>query len=333
MKKLVSMLAIPLVALTLTACGNSHNQQATSSSKATTTKSSSQSTASRQGLDPANLTPQQNAALVLYYTGEHMPGAKQNDCSAHMAEQGQGAVVKIYNKDDAPKGTGPIYKTYPDGAQLLYSIILNHGVEGTKKNKIDATYYTIAGDKVYTADSDGGINKDGVTASEMVAYAQKHHGVDRVLNVAKNTKVEDLRNQTTTADNGGSQQGLTTQQLGTLVALYAHPDWFKAGVSDDEMWYESNTNGDHYNGPDGYSYVTANGDPTSWLYFKRDGDNVTVKYVDPKGDESVAEASMTTKHITVSGLVRDYYTNQSQKDEVNGYANKLKPESDYEHNN
>lgn len=38
---------------------------------------------------------------------------------------------------------------------------------------------------------------------------------------------------------------------------------------------------------------------------------------------------MVTKHVTVSGLLRDYYTNQSQKDEVNGYADQLQPESNY----
>lgn len=42
---------------------------------------------------------------------------------------------------------------------------------------------------------------------------------------------------------------------------------------------------------------------------------------------------MLTKHVTVSGLIRDYYTNQSQKDEVNGYVDKLKPISDVAVNN
>lgn len=91
-----------------------------------------------------------------------------------------------------PKGEGPLYKNYPTGASLLYSMQLNTGIKNNGKH-IDALYYTIAGNKFYLEDSDAGINADGVTVSEMVAYAKKHGGVARVLNVAQNTKVKDLR--------------------------------------------------------------------------------------------------------------------------------------------
>ena len=325
MKKIGLIIATPLLALTLAACGNTNSDNSASSSnntkiakKASNGNGASTATSSSSTLDPAHLTPAQNAALVLYYTVEHMPGADQNNYSKDMKISGQGAVVKIYNKDDVPKGEGPLYKDYPDGAELLYSVKLN---QKDSEHGIDSTYYTIAGNKTYISDSDAGISPDGVTKAEMVAYAKQHHAVKRIMNVANNTKVQDMRNQSTPTNNS---HNLSTQQLGTLVALYQEPDWFKDGISDGMMWYGSNSNG--------FSYVTANGDPTSWLYFKRNGNDVTIKYVDPKEGQSVAEASTTTKHVTVSGLLRDYYTNQSQKDEVNGYANKLKPESDYNDN-
>lgn len=125
-----------------------------------------------------------------------------------------------------------------------------------------------------------------------------------------------------------SESNLSPQQLGTLVALYQDPDWFKSGVSDGFMYYgtEDGTGKEIA----GYNYVTANGDPTSFIYFKQNGDDVTIKQIVPKDDETVAEASFETKHITVSQLLSDYYVNQSQKDEVNGYANQLKPESQYQ---
>lgn len=325
MKKLGLIIATPLLALTLAACGNTNNNNSASSSnntkiakKSSSGTSATTTTSNSSTLDPAHLTPAQNAALVLYYTGEHMPGADQNDYSKDMEVSGQGAVVKIYNKDSVPKGEGPLYKDYPDGAELLYYVKLN---QKDSEHGIDSTYYTIAGNKTYISDSDAGISPDGVTKAEMVAYAKQHHAVSRIMNVANNTKVQDMRNQSTPTNNS---HNLSTQQLGTLVALYQEPDWFKDGISDGMMWYG--------NGSDDFSYVTANGDPTSWLYFKRNGNDVTIKYVDPKEGQSVAEASTTTKHVTVSGLLRDYYTNQSQKDEVNGYANKLKPESDYNDN-
>ena len=325
MKKIGLIIATPLLALTLAACGNTNSDNSASSSnntkiakKASNGNGASTATSSSSTLDPAHLTPAQNAALVLYYTVEHMPGADQNNYSKDMKISGQGAVVKIYNKDDVPKGEGPLYKDYPDGAELLYSVKLN---QKDSEHGIDSTYYTIAGNKTYISDSDAGISPDGVTKAEMVAYAKQHHAVKRIMNVANNTKVQDMRNQSTPTNNS---HNLSTQQLGTLVALYQEPDWFKDGISDGMMWYGSNSNG--------FSYVTANGDPTSWLYFKQNGNDVTIKYVDPKEGQSVAEASTTTKHVTVSGLIRDYYTNQSQKDEVNGYANKLKPESDFNDN-
>lgn len=141
---------------------------------------------------------------------------------------------------------------------------------------------------------------------------------------SSSNKAQEQSSSTSTA----SESNLSPQQLGTLVALYQDPDWFKEYLKDGFMYYGTEDG----SGKDiaGYNYVTANGDPTSYIYFKQNGDDVTIKQVIPKGDESVAEASLHTKHITVSRLLSDYYVNQSQKDEVNGYADQLKPESQYQ---
>lgn len=337
MKKLALGIAIPLAALTLAACGSRNSQQnnsqtSVSSSQVATSGSAvdqNQAVGNSSSLDADKLTPSQTAALVLYYGDAHMPGADSNDYSANMAKSGQGATVKIYEKDSVPKGDGPLYKTYPDGAELLYSVKLT-GDSSNKGDRLNSIYYTIAGDKIYFADSDAGIRADGVTPAEMVAYAKEHHGISRVNNVAQNTKIVDLRGEASANSSSASDhssQNLTTQQLGTLVALYKAPDWFKRGI-DGGLYYEDSADSD-FGDLQGYSYITANGDPTSFIYFKRNGNDVTVKTVEPQGDQSVAEAPIVTKHITVSGLIRDYYTSQGQKDEVNGYANKLKPESAY----
>ena len=141
---------------------------------------------------------------------------------------------------------------------------------------------------------------------------------------SSSNKAQEQSRSTSTA----SESNLSPQQLGTLVALYQDPDWFKEYLKDGFMYYGTEDG----SGKDiaGYNYVTANGDPTSYIYFKQNGDDVTIKQVIPEGDESVAEASLHTKHITVSRLLSDYYVNQSQKDEVNGYADQLKPESQYQ---
>ena len=74
----------------------------------------------------------------------------------------------------------------------------------------------------------------------------------------------------------------------------------------------------------GYDFISANGDPTSYIYYKKNGDTVTIKYVDPKGSECVADAGFTTKTVSYHNLLQDYYQNQSQKDEVNSDASQLK---------
>ena len=196
MRKIGLVIVTSLLAVTLAACGNAHTSKSSSSSNhkkvaEKAANSTTMNTSNNSTLDPNQLTPAQNAALVLYYTGEHMPGADQNDYSKDMDVSGQGAVVKIYNKDSVPKGEGPLYKDYPDGADLLYYVKLNQ----------KDSEHAIAGNKTYISDSDAGISPDGVTKAEMVAYAKQHHAVKRIMNVANNTKVQDMRNQSASANN------------------------------------------------------------------------------------------------------------------------------------
>lgn len=70
-----------------------------------------------------------------------------------------------------------------------------------------------------------------------------------------------------------------------------------------------------------------NGELDKWEYFyyKQNGDDIIVRYVDPKEGETVAEASITSKEVSLKGLVRDYYTTKEQQAEVNDYVSKLKP--------
>lgn len=329
MKKILLGFMAVEAALSLTACGNKSSQSSNSSSAQSSQVATKKSSSSATTLDADHLTPAQTACLVLYYGDNHMPGASSNNYTANMEKSGQGAVVNIYNKDNVPKEDGPLYKTYPDGASVLYNIKLTNTDGNDNGRTLNKIYYTFANNKFYIEDSDAGIQPDGVTASEMVAYAKKKGAEKQILNVAQNTKVVDKRNTSSSNSNSSNSSKLTTQQLGTLVAIYQNPDWFKEGIKDDTMYYGT-YDGSESGDVSGYSYVTANGDPTSWIYFKQNGNDVTIKYVDVKDGETVAEASMATKHVTVSGLLRDYYTNQSQKDEINGYANQLKPESDYD---
>ena len=122
---------------------------------------------------------------------------------------------------------------------------------------------------------------------------------------------------------------LTTQQLGTLVALLKYPNWFKQGVADGSMYYSDQPNTAPGSDLNGFSYVTANGDPTSYIYFQLQGENVVIKYVDASHADCVADAPMRTISVRLDTLINDYYNTKKKQDEVNGYANRLLPDSQY----
>ncbi|MFT8954439.1 Lreu_0056 family protein [Liquorilactobacillus satsumensis] len=117
--------------------------------------------------------------------------------------------------------------------------------------------------------------------------------------------------------------------IGVMIALLVSPKWFKEYIGQ-EMYYEPN-NSQSGNNTQGYSYITANGDPTSYLYFKVSGGNVIYKRWIPS-TESVATGYMETKTVTVQQLRNYYYSNAAQKAEVDGYVKELKPESNYRGN-
>ena len=122
---------------------------------------------------------------------------------------------------------------------------------------------------------------------------------------------------------------LSVQQLGTLICLLKDPDEFKDADNGQPggLYYGTVPQGSDYGQQFwGMDFLTTNGDPTSYLYFKPDGPNVIIKYVDDDGTTDVANAPVKTESISIQRLVNDYYISQDQKNEVNGYANRIQPE-------
>lgn len=318
MRKIALILMLSLTMMVMVACGRTSSSTNRSTSSITSSLSSTQQTRDDAALNAERLTLKQTAALVLYYRDAHMPGANDYDYSADMENNNQGATVKIYDKGAVPWGEGSSAKTYPKGAKVLYMIKLTSKSD-EDGDRLNSTYYTIVGNKVYYANSSNGIRKTGVTLAEMVTYTKTHGEINRVLKVAKNTKIIDMRGKVTITD----KDGLTTQQLGTLVALLKNPDWFKAGVQNGEMYY-----GTHYGYGEvaDYQYVTTQGDLTSYIWFKRKGNDVTIKMIGSTENQNVTGAPMTTTHTTVTNLINNYYTSEDQQDEVNAYADQLKVE-------
>ena len=119
---------------------------------------------------------------------------------------------------------------------------------------------------------------------------------------------------------------------GVMLMLLVEPDYLKQYIGNDYFCYSPA--GENLLTDDGattadYSYLTANGDPTSFLYYKVDGNTVTYKMWMVSDSGTVADGHFETKTVSLSTLENDYYVTQSQKDEVNGYVSQLKSESDY----
>lgn len=116
---------------------------------------------------------------------------------------------------------------------------------------------------------------------------------------------------------------------GVMLALLVEPDWFKEYIGNDFFCYSPAGENPISDVVADYSYLTANGDPTSFLYYKVNGDTVTYKMWIPSDSGTVADGHFETKTVSLSNLEKDYYVTQSQKNEVNSYVRQLRSEADY----
>ena len=112
-----------------------------------------------------------------------------------------------------------------------------------------------------------------------------------------------------------------SQYLSTLVGLYQNADWFKENVNNGHMSYGLATEGVNK----GYHFITANGDPTSWIYFKEDTHNnkmMIIKYLDDTTDTTVANKQYVEKLVPIDDLTA-IYDHEDNVTMVSDYANKL----------
>lgn len=142
-------------------------------------------------------------------------------------------------------------------------------------------------------------------------------------------KASSSSDSSTTTSSTAKTAKVDDKTTGVMLALLIEPDWFKENIGNDFFCYSpagENPIGDEVAD---YSYITANGDPTSFLYYKVNGDTVTYKMWEVSDSENVADGHFETKTVSLSNLEKDYYVTQSQKDEVNSYVSQLRSEADY----
>ena len=142
-------------------------------------------------------------------------------------------------------------------------------------------------------------------------------------------KASSSSDSSTTASSTAKTVKVDDKTTGVMLALLVEPDWFKEYIGNDFFCYSPAGENPISDAVADYSYLTANGDPTSFLYYKVNGDTVTYKMWVPSDSGTVAEGHFETKTVSLSNLEKAYYVTQSQKDEVNGYVSQLRSESDY----
>lgn len=142
-------------------------------------------------------------------------------------------------------------------------------------------------------------------------------------------KASSSSDSSTTASSTAKTAKVDDKTTGVMLALLVEPDWFKEYIGNDFFCYSPAGKNPISDAVADYSYLTANGDPTSFLYYKVDGDTVTYKMWVSSDSDSVADGHFETKTVSHANLEKDYYVTQSQKDEVNGYVSQLRSETDY----
>lgn len=142
-------------------------------------------------------------------------------------------------------------------------------------------------------------------------------------------KASSSSDSSTTASSTAKTAKVDDKTTGVMLALLVEPDWFKEYIGNDFFCYSPAGENPISDAVADYSYLTANGDPTSFLYYKVDGDTVTYKMWEVSDSENIADGHFETKTVSLSNLEKDYYVTQSQKDEVNSYVSQLRSEADY----
>ena len=142
-------------------------------------------------------------------------------------------------------------------------------------------------------------------------------------------KASSSSDSSTTVSSTAKTAKVDDKTTGVMLALLVEPDWFKEYSGNDFFCYSPAGKNPISDAVADYSYLTANGNPTSFLYYKVDGDTVTYKMWVSSDSDSVADGHFETKTVSLANLEKDYYVTQSQKDEVNGYVSQLRSETDY----
>ncbi|MBF0600545.1 hypothetical protein [Limosilactobacillus oris] len=256
-KKLVSvLLTMMALVMLLTACGDKNHSSKSTDSSSTTTKvlQKHSSTSSQPNyklasssvkLDSANLTPKQNAALVMFYAGVK----NRQRYVQRMNKTDQHLSISLYNITDEKKAG--VSGKVPRGAEVVYKVSLAN---------LGTTYYTIAGGRTFISNNHGGFRQPGVTVAEMVRAANQNNAGDAINQLAQNASLNDFCTDGTSA--GSRSEGAASNNAATASSMDPQ-DKARAAMNadpnlDPEFKRRINLS------PDDPDYIQPTHDPESW---------------------------------------------------------------------
>ena len=141
---------------------------------------------------------------------------------------------------------------------------------------------------------------------------QKRSSTSKKSSSAKSTSSSEASQSTSSISDSSTKTSSTAtpakvddKTAGILLLLLVEPNWMKQYVGSDFFCYSPA--GENPGGSDtaGYSYITANGDPSSFVYYKVDGENVTYKMWVPNASGDVAGGHFETKTVSLTTLEND----------------------------
>lgn len=115
-------------------------------------------------------------------------------------------------------------------------------------------------------------------------------------------KASSSSDSSTTASSTAKTAKVDDKTTGVMLALLVEPDWFKEYIGNDFFCYSPAGENLISDAVADYSYLTANGDPTSFLYYKVNGDTVTYKMWEVSDSESVADGHFEIRTVSLSNL-------------------------------
>lgn len=127
------------------------------------------------------------------------------------------------------------------------------------------------------------------------------------------------------ANSSSTVTAVDNKTAGVLMGLNANSYWFKSYIGS-TLYYGTLTapQGDI---PAGYSYISAHGDGSSVYFYQVNGDTITYKHIESQSaTQSLADAPVVTRTVSLSSLERSYYSTPTQKEQVAGYVNQLMSE-------